>query len=109
MALGVFVHKLSDLGVEGVPVGRRHGSMWVFPLIDDLIPDSVELPGTIVRWEFPVITTSISRWEFAIDNRLVVKWLMGITNIMDKQSHGNGDKISFGMTSWPVTVDLLVV
>jgi len=80
--------------------GSGERSLWaLMVLIDDGIPNSVELVGSVVVLKKEIISTFISCWLILGVSIGDMKWLMHVTIIMDKKTKCNGSTfiIRFGV------------
>lgn len=83
---------------------------WVsLEFVDNSIPDAVKIFARVMTWELEVIASSVTVWVFTIDSGLTMKWLVGVSNIVDKKSDSNRVRISISATTWPGSVNCLVI
>ena len=75
-------------------------------LVDDRVPDGVQVFGTTLGWDLLGVTTAVASWEFIIDFRSRVQRLMNITNEVDDQAESEGLLVFLVLK---VISDLLVV
>ena len=93
------MHELADLVCLGVPFFFGEGKFWVsVELIDNLVPNCMELLCSIVTWEWEVVATSVARGILFVKSCFAMKGLMGVSNVVYEQSHGLGPGVFLGMS-----------
>jgi len=91
--------ELFNLGLLKSPGVSGERKLWVgVELIDNLVPDRVEVLDFDVSYEWEVIATSVSVWIFLVKSGLSVEWLVGVSDIMEQKSHGLGPGVFHGVS-----------
>lgn len=104
---GVFSGDSLNFVTEGAPLAARHGKARVTSvLVDDGIPNSVEVTSTVLVGDPLRVTTAVTRWELGVDLSGSVEWLMDVTNVVDNKSEGEGASV---VLVGEVSVDLVIV
>jgi len=94
------LEEVISCGFEVSPGGSGERSLWaLMVLVDDGIPNSVELIGSVVALEEEIIATFVSCWLGLGVSIGDMKWLMYVTIIMNQKTECNGFTfiLRFGM------------
>ena len=90
LALELFGEIISLLAefVPGISVvwsgGGQMGSVVV--LVNDAVPDSMELVGLVVALEWEVVSTLVAFWVLFAVSVAAVEWLMDVTHVVDDET-----------------------
>lgn len=82
-------HNVGDLRLEGIPsiTGEGSGDI-VIPIVENLVPEGVQLVNIVVILKREVIATFITIWELAVPAVLTVQRLDKVSNVVDDETKG---------------------
>jgi len=97
--------KVSQFG----PVGRGERKLEVIWLsVDNRVPNSVKVAGSVNRWKFDSVSSEVSTWVVVVYSGGSVEWLVHISSVVDEQSEGSGLGVVLSGFSVSVGHDFLV-
>ena len=93
---GEFISLVTEFLPGDSAVRSRSGQMSsIVILVNDTVPDGVELVSLVMALEGEVVSTLVASWVLLAVSVAAVEWLMDVTHVVDDESESKGFTLIF--------------